>query len=110
GDGCGSGAPDVRSADIETDQSPLLQAAAKQYAVTARPVQGQSCDSNPADARTYPTRRTHSTWRCPAVACQVPALRLLFSSLLSRAELPPGMEQRSEEHTSELQSRENLVC
>src|SRR5690606_39611171 len=39
-----------------------------------------------------PSRRSHNSRNCPLVKCH------------------PSPGQRSEEHTSELQSRENLVC
>src|SRR3712207_6920775 len=39
-----------------------------------------------------------------------PLTTLLFTSLLVEAGLPPGVVNRSEEHTSELQSRQYLVC
>src|SRR5690606_41914276 len=39
-----------------------------------------------------------------------PAVTLLFERGTGNGTLKPAKDKRSEEHTSELQSRENLVC
>src|SRR5690606_41738224 len=51
--------------------------------ISARPCQCRACASNTPSRHRRPIRVTRCAWRCRA---------------------------RSEEHTSELQSRENLVC
>src|SRR5690606_41132651 len=81
--------------------------------------------------RSFPTRRssdllassapsgwmaiTRITWVCPrriSSACRVATsqMRIVRSALPLSKCAPSGLKTRSEEHTSELQSRENLVC
>src|SRR5436309_4732693 len=70
-----------------------------------------SCSQRP-DPHSFPTRRS-SDLRCRAPALSVSLLfhtRFLFSSCRSLPTSFAARLLRSEEHTSELQSRENLVC
>src|SRR5690606_41399159 len=93
-----------------------------------------SCSGAPRDLHSFPTRRSsdltsttnwrwlmamHSCWRkslgiSGPTSPPLPARHARYShekcAALERRLLPPRPLKRSEEHTSELQSRENLVC
>src|SRR5690606_41156229 len=85
------------------------------------------CFRDHRDLHSFPTRRSSDLTPFPAQTRTAPVSPALHLSCMQyAAALDPGMEQapwgtvfafkrtstlaRSEEHTSELQSRENLVC
>src|SRR5690606_41619518 len=69
------------------------------------------------ELHSFPTRRSSdlssrsrsATSDFPEAMPPVSAMSCMATSLEARASVP-AMDARSEEHTSELQSRENLVC
>src|SRR5690606_41691104 len=83
-----------------------------------------SCSAPPRDLHSFPTRRSSDLLTCatvsPRYSVRTAPFELWNSSLSSAiaaslsalAMRPPSdyLGCRSEEHTSELQSRENLVC
>src|SRR5690606_40088146 len=81
-----------------------------------------SCSSDHRALHPFPTRRSSDLWMvapaCDEVNDQVGCAGSVFdyADLLKRQDvddhstLKKDVEKRSEEHTSELQSRENLVC
>src|SRR5690606_41744654 len=72
-----------------------------------------SCYRDPRLLHSFPTRRSSDLGQLPSVERNVESVSPLARPILRR---PTGSAQdrglvgRSEEHTSELQSRENLVC
>src|SRR5690606_41777648 len=72
------------------------------------------CDCHPRDLRSFPTRRSSDLDPAalpPPPPAPPPCSELPpFPDLDDPATAPPLPPDRSEEHTSELQSRENLVC
>src|SRR5690606_41452733 len=66
------------------------------------------CNHNSLDLHSFPTRRSSDLWLiddCPT-ACALPPVMPPVTTGAPHVYRVP----RSEEHTSELQSRENLVC
>src|SRR5690606_41485675 len=71
-----------------------------------------SIAASPRNCRATPARRSSSSASTSDGTCvgsrEPPPC--VSSSFRSRRCVPPRISSRSEEHTSELQSRENLVC
>src|SRR5690606_40804963 len=63
---------------------------------------------DPRDLHSFPTRRSSDLVMLPLLILAL-TNKLLYSTIENPATVP-GFSIRSEEHTSELQSRENLVC
>src|SRR5436309_10131700 len=79
------------------------------------------CYAHPRDLHSFPTRRSSDLCRLATLSVSIRRLQpfwrtcaiLNTSRPLARADTRsarPISVERSEEHTSELQSRENLVC
>src|SRR5690606_41513776 len=74
------------------------------------------CHGDPGVPPSFPTRRSSDLWQDPAgapayqVHVGVPGTLLPMGTTSEQQWQMEGLEARSEEHTSELQSRENLVC
>src|SRR5690606_41586418 len=65
------------------------------------------------DLHSFPTRRSSDLWPCDPSLLLPLHRRLPGAARQNTLATPEGnhvMKTRSEEHTSELQSRENLVC
>src|SRR5207302_2337516 len=74
-----------------------------------------SCSGDPRDLHSFPTRRSSDLFERAEVGPQAEVAPVGDAEDVSRRRLSVLSEEdlapcRSEEHTSELQSRENLVC
>src|SRR5436309_11536613 len=79
-----------------------------------------TCSGDPRDLHSFPTRRSSDLGSSSSRGCRTRWLPALCGGLRLRtspchcrrssASTSTGPQSRSEEHTSELQSRENLVC
>src|SRR5688572_32662630 len=76
------------------------------YTTLFRSARVRPCGAGgPRPRRAFPLER-----RAPGVRLARLVLRILGSRARADARAPPQVRERSEEHTSELQSQSNLVC
>src|SRR5690606_41426911 len=69
------------------------------------------CSAHHRDLHSFPTRRSSDLWAPISMPAKVFMGFISTACWVQSAPVPrPRTSYRSEEHTSELQSRENLVC